>query len=81
MVFDSTNHTLQSRNTLREIAKVNNAECKVIFIKTPIETIWQRWEENNLNSTRSKVSRELVQQTIDGFEKPTIDENVIIIKN
>ena len=81
VLYDSTNHTVASRDKLRAIANANNAECKVIFVKTPIKTIWQRWEENNLNPTRSKVSRELVKQTIDSFEEPTINENVIIIKN
>ncbi|MBY0538158.1 ATP-binding protein [Patescibacteria group bacterium] len=81
VLYDSTNHTVASRDKLRAIARANNVECKVIYVKTSTETIWQRWEENNLNPTRSKVSRELVQQTIDAFEEPTESERVIIIEN
>lgn len=81
VLYDSTNHTVASRDKLRAIARANNVECKVIYVKTTRETIWQRWEENNLNPTRSKVSRELVQQTIDSFEEPTESEGVIIIEN
>lgn len=81
VLYDSTNHTVASRDKLREIATANNVECKVIYVKTFIETIWQRWEENNLNPTRSKVSRELVQKTIDAFDEPAENEEVIIIEN
>lgn len=81
VILDSTNHTIESRNKLREMANIKNVECKVIYIKTPLETIWQRLEENNLNPKRFKVSRELVRQTIEAFEEPELDESVIIIEN
>jgi predicted kinase len=81
VLFDSTNHTHVSRNKLKEIADAHNAEYSLIYVKTTVETVWQRWEENNLNPTRSKVSSELVQQTIDAFEEPNENENVIVIEN
>lgn len=45
------------------------------------ETVWKRWEENNVNWNRSVVSRELIQTTIDTFEPPSTEENVLVIVN
>ena len=81
VLYDSTNQTKVSRDTLREVAESVGADTCVLYIKTPVETVWQRWEENYNNPRRSVVSRELVQQTIDMFEEPAESENVIIINN
>ena len=81
VLYDSTNQTLASRDKLREVAESIGAEAKVVFVKTPVEVVWQRWEDNQKNQTRSVVNKELVQQTIDMFEEPTEDENVITINN
>ncbi len=81
VLYDSTNQTLSSRDKLRELAKETGAESVVIHVKTPIETVWLRWEENQKTPTRSVVSRELVQMTIDMFEEPTEKENIIVIEN
>lgn len=81
VLYDSTNQTLASRDKLREVANSVGAEAKVVFIKTPVEVVWQRWEENQKNPTRSVVRKDLVQQTIDMFEEPAEDENVIVINN
>jgi len=81
VLFDSTNQTLESRNKLRQVADSIGFNTYVLYIKTPIETVWQRWEENKENPTRSVVSKELVHMTIDMFEEPTEDENVIVINN
>ena len=81
VLFDSTNQTIASRYKLREIAGSVGADAYVLYIKTTTETVWRRWEENCNNPQRSVVSRELVQQTIDMFEEPTEDENVILIYN
>ena len=81
VLYDSTNHTKASRDDLRKVAQSVNAETAVIYIQTPVETIWKRWEENTKTKERSVVSKELVQMTIDTFEIPEAGENVIIIKN
>lgn len=81
VLYDSTNQTLASRDKLREVAESVGAEAKVVFVKTPVEVVWQRWEENQKEPTRSVVRKELVQQTIDMFEEPSEDENVIIVNN
>lgn len=79
VLYDSTNQTKASRDTLRDIASEEGADARVLYVKTPIETIWKRWEENRLTTTRSQISRELVQMTIDSFEEPDESEEVLII--
>ena len=81
VLYDSTNQTTASRDKLRRVAHLAGAEAKVVFVKTPAEVIWQRWEENQKSRSRSAVDASLVQQTIDMFEEPTQAENVIIITN
>ncbi len=81
VLYDSTNQTIASRDKLREVAtSVGRTSC-VIYMQTPVRTVWERWEENLKNPTRSVVSRELVRTTIDMFEAPTESENVLTIEN
>ena len=77
VLYDSTNHTKTSRDTLRKVAESVGADTHVIFIDVPLDTIYKRWEENKANPTRSVVDRELVDMTIQMFEKPDEDESVI----
>ena len=79
VLYDSTNHTLASREKLRELAKQSGAETAVIFVNTPKHIIWERWEKNKESTTRSIVAKDLVEMTIDTFDPPTQDEHVIII--
>ena len=79
VLYDSTNHTRFSRDILRKISEEMGAEARVIFIDTPVEIVYKRWEENKLNQNRSIISKELLIDTINKFEKPDNDEFVIII--
>lgn len=81
VLYDSTNQTIASRNKLREVATTVGATACVIYIKSSMETVWKRWEENQKKPTRSAVSKELIQMTIDQFEEPTVNENVLVIVN
>lgn len=81
VLYDSTNQTIASRSTLREIAHAVHADTKVIFVTSPIGTVWERWEENQRNPRRPVVRKDLVQMTIDMFEEPIEEENVIVIQN
>lgn len=81
MLYDSTNQTIASRDKLRDIAKECDAESQVIYVKSDVETIWKRWEENQKNPSRSIVSKDLVQMTIDMFEEPEEWECVTVIEN
>lgn len=51
------------------------------IFKKVLENVWKRWQENQLNPRRSVVAKDLVQQTIDMFEEPTAEENVIVVNN
>jgi predicted kinase len=81
VLYDSTNHTKVSRDMLRAVASTVGASTCVIYVKTPIDEIWKRWEENELSKSRPQVSRELVQMTIDMFEEPDESENRITLQN
>lgn len=81
VLYDSTNQTIASRDKLREVATTVGATACVIYIKSSMETVWKRWEENQKKPTRSAVSKELIQMTIDQFEEPTVNENVLVIVN
>jgi len=77
VLYDSTNHTKSSRNGLRKVAQEVGAETGVIFVDVPTEVVWKRWEENARQKNRSVVAKELVEQTIQSFEMPTDDEQVL----
>ena len=81
VLYDSTNHTKESRDVLRTIAQSVDAKTNVLYLDVPVETIWKRWEENAVQKNRSIIGKGLVQMTIESFEPPTADENVITIKN
>jgi len=81
VLYDSTNQTVASRDRLRALAEASGVEAVVLYVKASVETVWRRWEENQRNQQRSVVSRELVQETIDMFEEPTVLENTLIIEN
>lgn len=81
VLYDSTNHTVASRDMLREVAASVGGQTQVLYVKSAVETVWKRWEENQKNPIRTIVSRELVQSTIDLFEEPTENENLITINN
>ena len=81
VLYDSTNQTFESREKLREIARSVGADSRVLFVSSPEDTVWKRWQENIENRSRPVVSRELVQQTIAAFEPPTEQEQVLVIKN
>ncbi len=81
VLYDSTNQTIVSRDILRDVAHSVGADTRVLFITSSVDRVWERWEENQKNPTRSIVSKALVQTTIDTFEEPLESENVIVIKN
>jgi len=77
VLYDSTNQTIESRNMLRELADSVGADTSIVYVKSPVDTVWKRWEENQKKHSRHSVSRDLVQMTIDMFEEPTEEEGVL----
>ncbi len=81
VLYDSTNHTRASRDILRKVAHNIGANTKVIYVDVPIEVVWKRWTENSAVKNRFVVNKKLVEMTIESFEAPTEDENLLILKN
>jgi len=81
VLYDSTNQTKASRDTVRAITDTCGAVEVVVYVKTPVEQVWQRYEKNLVQPTRSVVPRDLVHMTISMFEEPMIEENHVVIKN
>lgn len=81
VLYDSTNHTKASRDKLREIAKSVSADVRVIYIDVPAKLAIERWEENKKQKNRFVLDENLLHQTIEAMEIPTIDEKAIVIKN
>lgn len=81
VLYDSTNHTLASRDRLREVANSVGADARVILITSGTEAIWDRWKASTQNLDRPTVSKELVEETIASFEAPNEKESVLLIRN
>lgn len=81
VLYDSTNQTIAGRDVLRDVAHSVEADAQVLFVTSSVKTVWERWEANQKNPTRSIVSKALVQTTIDTFEEPLESEKVIVIQN
>jgi len=79
VLYDSTNHTRASRDTLRNIARGVGADARIIYVDTPVTIVRERWERSKDSGDRFVLGEKLLNETIDALEKPTEDENVLII--
>lgn len=77
VIYDSTNHDADGREKLRRYAAKAGYDAKVIFIDVPEEVVGERWKQNQEITTRSHISKELVQWTIEHLETPGEEENVL----
>jgi predicted kinase len=75
VLYDSTNHTLASRDALRELAEKSSAHLQIIYLPISVESVWDRWQKNADTKDRPQISKELIEETIKVFEPPTIDEH------
>lgn len=80
VLYDSTNHTRASRDVLRRVARDVGANANVIYVKTPVEIVRRRWEENKKTKSRFVLNEKLLNETIDALEVPSDDEGVVILK-
>ncbi|MCX6793394.1 MAG: ATP-binding protein [Candidatus Falkowbacteria bacterium] len=78
-LYDSTNHTLASRNDLRKIASELDCKTVVLFVNTSEEIVRQRWSENKLDPKRFVLDKALLDKTVNDFEAPSEDENVLCL--
>lgn len=81
VLYDSTNHTAESREALRAIADSVGSETSVVYVATTEDSVWKRWRESAEQQSRPLIPKELVMETIEAFEEPTEEENTLIIQN
>lgn len=81
VIFDSGNLVFKERENLRQLAKDLGFTSKLVLMDTPIETIWERRRQNQLNRTRGHVKEERFQTALKMWERPGEKENPIIFTN
>ena len=81
VLYDSTNHTKESREILRRIAREAGANARLIYIDVPVEVVRERWEKNREINERFVLSKKLLDSTIEAMEIPGEDEDVLRLKN
>lgn len=79
VLYDSTNHTKVSRDTLREVAKSVDGEAKIIFINTPESVVLNRWEKNKETKERFVLDENLLNMTIKSLEIPETEDGYQVI--
>lgn len=81
VIFDSGNLVFMERENLRRLARGLGYKSILVFMDTPIETIWERRKQNQLNKTRGHVKEERFQMALKMWERPGERENPIIFTN
>ena len=79
VLYDSTNHTRESRDKLREVARSSGANASVIYVKAPVELVRKRWEENKRTNARFVLDEKLFEKTIEALEPPASDEDPVVV--
>lgn len=74
VVYDTTAFTRQQRDALRRLAARNGATTRLIFLDTPREIAFARWQANEQSLQRSRVHPDDFAMVADLFEPPTADE-------
>lgn len=75
VIYDSLNDTVDQRERLLNLAKVNNSSCRIIYLDTPFEIIKQRRLENTKTMERHLVDDENFNKSIKKFIIPSENEN------
>ncbi len=66
------------RDKGRKLANDLGIETKIIFVDTPEEIVRERWQNNKHKNDRFDIPEDVFEEAIEQFEKPTVDENVIV---
>jgi predicted kinase len=80
VIADAVSYRKERRNYLSAMAKENNAEAFVVYLKTPLETVKKRWADNKVTSLRPVVRDDDFYSVINNFEEPTASEHTIVIQ-
>lgn len=74
LVYDTTAFTVEQRHHLRTLARESGAHAIVVFIDTPREEAYRRWERNANTRERFLVHEDDFAMVADRFELPGLDE-------
>lgn len=80
VVYDDNCLRLHQREELRNIAKEVDVTVTLIYLATSSETIKERKERNKITNERHDVPSSWMEEEAVLFERPTQDENPIIVK-
>lgn len=77
IVYDTTSFTAGQRAELVEVAESSGANALIVFVDTPRELAYARWQENNTSKTRFVVHEDDFNSVADAFERPNPNENYV----
>lgn len=78
-IIDSVAHKREARDSLRQLAEKHRAQMSLLFVDTPLDVATQRWQQNRGTQARVDVQNDSFNEVVQSFEKPTPDENPIVI--
>lgn len=77
LVYDTTAFTRRQRDALRKMAAECSGVAQVIYVDTPREVAYQRWQANEQTHHRPRVHPDDFAMVADLFEPPGSDEGVL----
>lgn len=70
VVYDTTAFTRAQRDALRALAAGCGATTRLVFVDTPRDVAWQRWQANEHTHQRARVHPDDFAMVADRFEPP-----------
>jgi predicted kinase len=77
LVYDTTAFTVEQRQHLRALAHDAGASGVIIFVDTPRDEAYRRWEHNTHTRERFSVHEDDFAMVADRFERPDPDEHAL----
>lgn len=79
IISDVSNLRKGDRDKLRELSKKFDYSTWVIYLKTPVEVVKERWLRNRVSRKRFDLTNEVFYEAIKSLEEPSEDENIIVL--
>jgi putative hydrolase of the HAD superfamily len=77
VVYDTTAFTRQQRDALRALAAACGATTQLLFMDTPRDVAYLRWQSNEQTRQRPRVHADDFAMVADLFESPHSDESAL----
>ncbi len=77
VVYDSTNHTKQSREEWRDLAEAHGADFTIVFVDVSPDEARRRWIENKDSQGRMDLSTWAFERALADYEPPTGEPGVM----